>query len=66
MLTPTIVSIIANIVLGIALISHMFGPKVYKYITEQKKLRETQRDKGRKEEIRRIVREYLEELKKDG
>ena len=66
MLTPTVVSIIANIVLSIALISHMFGRKIYTYITQHKKQREIQRDKGRKEEIRKIVREYLQELRNDG
>jgi len=66
MSTPVLVSIIANIILTISLIYVGFGKKIYKYITDYKKRRETLRETGRKEEIRKIVREYLEELKKDG
>ena len=66
MQTSILVSIIANIILTIALIYVGFGKKVYKYITEHKKRRETQAYKERTEEIRKIVVEFLEEIKKDG
>lgn len=59
------ISIIANIVLGIALLSHLVGPRIYKYITEHKNLREKRLYEERQREIRRIVVEFLEEIKKD-
>jgi len=66
MQTSILVSIIANIVLGIALLSLIVGPRIYKYITEHKKRRETQAYEERQREIRKIVVEFLEEIKKDG
>lgn len=65
MFTVVTISIIANIVLGIAFLSHLFGPRIYKYITEHKKRRETQAYEERQREIRRMVVEFLEEIKKD-
>lgn len=66
MQTSILVSIIANIVMGIALLSLIVGPRIYKYITQHKKQREIQAYKERTEEIRKIVVEFLEEIKKDG
>lgn len=62
MSTYVIVSIIANVILMIALIYVSFGKKLYMYIGDRKKQRETQR----KQEIRKIVIEYLEEIRNDG
>lgn len=66
MQTPVLISILTNIVLTIALIYVGFGKKVYKYITEHKKRRERQAYEERTKEIRKIVIEYLEEIRKDG
>lgn len=62
MYTSIVISILVNVVLGIALLSHIVGPRIYKYITEHKKRRETQE----KQRIHAIVVEFLEEIKKDG
>ena len=62
MYTSIVVSILVNVVLGIALLSLIVGPRIYKYITEHKKRRETQE----KQRIHAIVVEFLEEIKKDG
>ena len=56
-----IILIISNIVTGIALLSLVFGPKYIKILKNKKAKRETLRIN----EIRKIVREYLEELKND-
>ena len=62
MYTSIVISILVNVVLGIALLSLIVGPRIYKYITEHKKRRETQE----KQRIHAIVVEFLEEIKKDG
>ena len=59
-----ILSIIGNIMLGTVFLLH-YGPKVINYITNKKKLRERHLVTKRKEEIRQIVIEYLEELKNE-
>ena len=56
-----IILIISNIVTGIALLSLVFGPKYISILKNKKAKRETLRIN----EIRKIVREYLEELKND-
>jgi len=57
-----IISIVANIILGILFLS-VYGPRIISYIRNKKNLREIQAYKERKEEIRAIVVEYLEEIK---
>ena len=53
--------IITNIILGLTVLSLVFGPKYIKILKNKKTKRETLKIK----EIRKIVREYLEELKND-
>lgn len=53
--------IITNIILGLTVLSLVFGPKYIKILKNKKAKRETLKIK----EIRKIVREYLEELKND-
>lgn len=53
--------VIENVVLGI-LCLWLLKPRVIQYYLRKKKLRETQRVT----EITTIVRQYLEELSKDG
>jgi hypothetical protein len=59
-----IISMIANIMLGTVFLLH-YGPKIIQSIRDKKKLRETHLVTKRKEEIRQIVIEYLEELKNE-
>ena len=54
-------SLLLNIVLVLSLVLIVFLPRVSKLYKERKKLRETRLEK----EIKRIVVEYLEELKGD-
>jgi len=57
-----ILSIITNVILGVLFLS-VYGPRIISYIRNKKNLREIQANKERKEEIRAIVVEYLEEIK---
>jgi len=59
-----ILSIITNVILGVLFLS-VYGPRIISYIRNKKKLRETHLVTKRKEEIRQIVIEYLEELKNE-
>lgn len=59
-----IISILLNLVLGILVLS-MVLPSLYKVYKTKKIERERQRVTLRHKEIRRIVVEYLEELKND-
>lgn len=54
-------SLLLNIVLVLSLVLIVFLPRVSKLYKERKKLRETRLEK----EIKRIVVEYLEQLKGD-
>ena len=54
-------SLLLNIVLVLSLVLIVFLPRVSKLYKERKKLRETRLEK----EIKRIVVEYLEQLKSD-
>ena len=53
--------IVSNIATGIALLSVIFAPKYIKVLKNKKNKRETERIK----EIRKIVKDYLEELRND-
>ena len=64
MSTFSIVSLLSNIVLGILVLSLVY-PKAIQRYKQTKKQREIQANKEREEFIRRVVREYLEELKND-
>lgn len=62
-----IVSIVANVVLGITLLYVMFSSKAIEYINKRKKYRETKANLERArlvKTIREEVRRYLEELQK--
>ena len=59
-----LISYIVNVILMIAFLSQ-FGPRIISYIKEKKNLRETLREQGRKEEIHKVVRQYLKELQND-
>lgn len=54
-------SLVLNIVLVLSLVLIVFLPRVSKLYKDRKKLRETRLEK----EIKRIVVEYLEQLKGD-
>lgn len=54
-------SLIVNVILMIALLSSMFKGKLISWYNSKKILRETQE----KQRIRKIVLEYLNELKND-
>lgn len=62
--THFIYDIIQNLII-ISLCLTIVYPKAIERYRKRKKLRETQASKGIEEVIRKIVREYLEELK-DG
>ena len=64
MSTFAILSLVSNIVLGILVLSLVY-PKVIQRYKDTKKLRETQANKEREEFIRKVVREYLQELQND-
>lgn len=53
--------IVSNAVTVIALLSVIFAPKYIKVLKNKKNRRETERIK----EIRKIVKDYLEELRND-
>lgn len=55
------ISLIVNIILGICIVSLVFGPKVISLYKKKKKVRETRF----KTYIKQIVIEYLNELKND-
>lgn len=55
------ISLIVNIILGISIVSLVFGPKVISLYKKKKKVRETRF----KTYIKQIVIEYLNELKND-
>lgn len=60
-----IVSLIANIVLGITLVYVVFSKKAIQYINQRKKRREKQANLERArfvKDVREEVRRYLEEL----
>ena len=57
------IQIITIIILSIACLSLMGKFMIIPYIKKHKKLREKQAYEGRRKEIRKIVLEYLEELK---
>ena len=59
-----ILSILANVFLIILVLTLVY-PKVYKVYMNKKKQRELHLVTKRKEEIRKIVIEYLEELKNE-
>lgn len=62
-----IVSIIANVVLGLTLIYVLFSSKAIEYIQKRKKRRETKANLKRArfvKDVREEVRRYLEELQK--
>lgn len=62
-----IVSIIANVVLGITLLYVLFSSKAIEYIKQRKKRRETKANLKRArfvKDVREEVRRYLEELQK--
>tara|TARA_A100001201_G_scaffold4760_1_gene9196 strand:+ start:384 stop:569 length:186 start_codon:yes stop_codon:yes gene_type:complete len=58
--SEVIISLIANVILSFALLYLMFGKKIISYIGKII----TQRERRRKEYIKKIVLEYLEELRK--
>jgi len=60
-MSEILISFVLNIVLAVALVSLVLAPKVIQSYRKYKKLRETQR----KQEIQRVVIDYLNELKKD-
>ena len=64
MSTLTVISFILNFGLIILCLSLVY-PKAIQVYKEKKKQRETLRDKERNDYIRKVVREYLEELKND-
>lgn len=55
------ISLIVNIILGISIVSLVFGPKVISLYKKKQKVRETRF----KTYIKQIVIEYLNELKND-
>ena len=64
MSTFAILSLVSNVVLGIMVLSLVY-PKAIQSYKNKKKQREIQENKGREEFIKKVVREYLEELKND-
>lgn len=64
MSTFAILSLVSNVVLGIMVLSLVY-PKAIQRYKNIKKQREIQENKGREEFIKKVVREYLEELKND-
>jgi nucleoside permease NupC len=64
MSTFATLSLVSNIVLGILVLSLIY-PKAIQRYKDTKKQRETQANKEREEFIKKVVREYLEELKND-
>ena len=64
MQTFQLLSLVLNVVLSILVLSLVY-PKAIVVYRKHKKQRETQANKGREEFIRKVVREYLEELKND-
>lgn len=58
MQTPIIVSIVANVVLMLALLYQVFSGKVIQEYTKRKKLRETQEETR----IRKVVEQVLKEI----
>ena len=65
MFTHLTYDIIQNLII-ISLCLSMVYPKGIERYRKRKKLRETQEEQRRQEEIRKIVVEFLEEIKKDG
>jgi len=55
------ISMLVNIILGVTIVSLVFGPKVISLYKKRKKQRETRF----KTYIKQIVNQYLEELKND-
>jgi len=55
------ISMLVNIILGVTIVSLVFGPKVISLYRKRKKQRETRF----KTYIKQIVNQYLEELKND-
>lgn len=64
MSTFSLLSLVSNIVLGILVLSMVY-PKAIQRYKNTKKQREKQANKEREEFIRKVVREYLDELKND-
>jgi len=64
MSTFQLLSFVLNVVLSILVLSLIY-PKAIQVYSKRKKLRENQANKEREEFIRKVVREYLEELKND-
>lgn len=64
MSTLTVISFILNFGLIILCLSLVY-PKAIQVYKEKKKQRETQRDKEREDYIRKVVIDFLEELKND-
>lgn len=64
MSTFQLLSFVLNVVLSILVLSLIY-PKAIQVYKKHKKLRENQANKEREEFIRKVVREYLEELKND-
>lgn len=55
------ISMLVNIILGVTIVSLVFGPKVISLYRKRKKQRETRLETR----IKQIVIKYLEELKND-
>ena len=65
MFTHLTYDIIQNLII-ISLCFRILYPKGIQRYRRRKKLREIQEEQRRQEEIRKIVVEFLEEIKKDG
>ena len=57
-----IILIISNIVLGLTVLTLVFGPRLVRILKKRKLKRETKRN----DKIRKIVEEYLNELRNDN
>lgn len=57
-----IILIISNIVLGLTVLTLVFGPRLVRILKQRKLKRETKRN----DKIRKIVEEYLNELRNDN
>ena len=60
-MSEILISFVLNIILGIIIVSLVFRPKLIQWYTKRKKQAQIQR----KQEIQRVVIDYLNELKKD-
>ena len=57
-------SIYVNIILGLALVTTVFGPRVIEYIKNKKKLRERQEKTALRRLIKQEVAAFMKDLQK--